>query len=156
MSGINFVTITGNLGADPELRMHGGGTAILKLRVATNDVWFDKEQKKQERTEWHRVTVFGKRAEGLSTFLKKGMFVSIVGSLRTTSYDKEGQKHYSTEIICDQLEVAPRGSRDSERAPVSVSAPFAPFDEVPPSAFARSRPANGRSAAASENIEIPF
>ena len=156
MSGINLVTISGNLGADPELRMAANNVAVLRLRVATNEVWFDKEEKKQERTEWHRLTVFGKRAEGLATFLKKGMFVSVVGSLRTNSYDKEGQKHYSTEIIVDQLTLPPKGRSDSATA--SSDAPFAPFDAVPPSAYGSARSSsNGRSPQATlASTDIPF
>ena len=138
--------------------MAAGGLAILKLRVATNEVWFDKEQKKQERTEWHRVTVFGKQAEGLAKFLKKGMFVSLVGSLRTSSYDKEGQKHYSTEIIADRLSVPPKGSsREMESA--AFDAPFAPFDAVPSSSgYGSGRSNNGRPAAQATlaSADIPF
>ncbi|HSO36206.1 MAG TPA: single-stranded DNA-binding protein, partial [Labilithrix sp.] len=103
MNGLNQVIIMGNLGADPELRMAAGGVAVLKMRVATNESWQDKSNQWQERTEWHRVTVFGKRAETLAKFLRKGMCVTVSGQIRTSSYEKEGQKHYSTEIIAMQV-----------------------------------------------------
>ena len=105
MDGLNKVMILGNLGADPELRMNPGGQAVLKLRVATNESWIDKEQVKQERTEWHRVTFFGRRAEGLAKFVRKGMKVFVEGRNQTSTYDKDGQKHYSTEIIADQMQM---------------------------------------------------
>lgn len=119
MDGINKVTLLGNLGADPELRSMPGGTCVLKLRVATNESWLDKDKKKQERTEWHRVAVFGKRAEGLATFVKKGMKVLIEGRNQTSSFDKDGQKHYSTEVIAEQVLVL-GSSRTSAFAPASM------------------------------------
>lgn len=100
-----MVTLLGNLGADAELKTTDKGAA-LKFRLATSSVWFDKENQKQERTEWHRVVVFGKRAESLAPHLKKGTKLFVTGELRTSSYDKEGQKHWSTEIVCDTLNFA--------------------------------------------------
>jgi single-strand DNA-binding protein len=96
--GFNRVMLLGNLGADPELRYTKGGQAIMKLRLATTERFKDQSGEWKDRTEWHRVTVWGKRAEGLSKFLTKGSSIFVEGSLRTSSYEKEGQKHYSTEI----------------------------------------------------------
>ena len=127
MDGLNKAFILGNLGADPELRMNPGGIAVLKMRVATNSTWIDKENVKQERTEWHRVTVFGKRAEGLAKFVRKGMKVFVEGRNQTSTYDKDGQKHYSTEIIADNVLVtgSPSSSRTAGEGAGS-DAPFAP------------------------------
>jgi single-strand DNA-binding protein len=126
MNGLNKVIIMGNLGADPELRMAVGGLAILKMRVATGESWLDKDGKWQERTEWHRVTVFGKRAETLAKFLRKGMFVTVDGSNRTSSYEKDGQKHYSTEVVAHAV-WSPDQPRSGEiAAGAGVDAPFAP------------------------------
>jgi single-strand DNA-binding protein len=139
MDGINKVTILGNLGADPELRVLPGGNSLLKLRVATNESWLDKDKNKQERTEWHRVTVFGRRAEALSKFARKGMKVFVEGRNQTSSYDKEGQKHYSTEVIGDQVLVFGAGHRSAESAAAAPhdDAPFAPLASQTNGAFSR-------------------
>ena len=154
MDGVNKVIVLGNLGADPELRMNPGGNAVLKLRVATNESWVDKENKKQERVEWHRVTVFGKRAEGLAKFVRKGMKVFVQGRNQTSTYDKDGQKHYSTEIIAEQVLVTgtPRSAdaqTDAGAAGAGADAPFAPYASATNGAF-------GRAPAAPAATEIPF
>lgn len=98
--GLNKVMLLGNLGADPELRYTQKGATVLHMRLATNESWIDKNTKDvQERTEWHRISVFGNNAEPLSRFLKKGDCVMVEGRLQTTSYEKEGVKHYSTDIV---------------------------------------------------------
>jgi len=125
MNGLNQVVIMGFLGADPELRMGAGGTAILKMKVATNESWQDKNNEWQERTEWHRVTVFGKRAETLAKFLRKGMCVTVGGAIRTSTYEKEGQKHYSTEIVAGQVYSPNQPTRRVDGG-ANEAAPFAP------------------------------
>src|ERR1700722_12050453 len=101
--GLNRVMLLGNLGADPELRVTPGGQAILKLRLATNETYLDKNNVRQERTEWHRVTVWGRRAEGLGKILKKGDTLFIEGRLQTSSYEKNGEKRYSTEVVANNV-----------------------------------------------------
>ena len=96
--GLNKVMLLGNLGADPELKMTQSGQAVLKLRLATTETYLDKNQTRQERTEWHSVTLWGKRGEALAKFLTKGERIFVEGSLRTSSYEKNGEKRYSTEI----------------------------------------------------------
>ncbi|HKR76794.1 MAG TPA: single-stranded DNA-binding protein [Rhodanobacter sp.] len=105
--GINKVIIVGNLGADPETRYTGSGTAITSLRIATSEQWTDKQSgEKQERTEWHRVKLFGKLAEIAGEYLKKGRQVYIEGSLRTDKYtDKDGIERYSTDIIANEMQM---------------------------------------------------
>lgn len=105
--GINKVIIVGNLGADPETRYTGSGTAITSLRIATSEAWTDKSSgEKQERTEWHRVKLFGKLAEIAGEYLKKGRQVYIEGSLRTDKYtDKDGVERYSTDIIGNEMQM---------------------------------------------------
>lgn len=105
--GINKVIIVGNLGADPETRYTGGGTAITSLRIATSEQWTDKQSgEKQERTEWHRVKLFGRLAEIAGEYLKKGRQVYIEGSLRTDKYtDKDGIERYSTDIIASEMQM---------------------------------------------------
>ncbi len=149
MNGINKAIVFGHLGADPELKQLPGGNTVLKLRIATNQVWFDKDNVKQERTEWHRVAVFGKRGEGLAKFVRKGMSVYVEGRNHTSSYEKEGQKHYSTEIIAEDVQVPGGQQRGaSDRVVSGADAPFAP-----------TTPMNGgyaRVPAALAATDIPF
>ncbi len=121
--GLNKVMLFGNLGADPELRVTPGGQAILKLRLATTESYLDKSNTRQERTEWHSVTVWGKRGEALAKILTKGMKVFIEGGLRTSSYEKEGQKHYRTDIVANNVILggAGRGAGDYPRDDVSAA-----------------------------------
>lgn len=101
--GLNQVNLLGNLGADPELRVTQGGQAILKLRMATTETYLDKNNARQERTEWHRITVFGKRGEGLARILTKGDRIFVSGRLQTSSYEKDGEKRYSTEVVATNV-----------------------------------------------------
>jgi single-strand DNA-binding protein len=105
--GINKVILVGNLGADPEVRYTAGGTAIASLSVATSEQWTDKQSgQKQERTEWHRVKLFGRLAEIAGEYLKKGRQVYVEGSLRTDKYtDKQGVERYSTDIVASDLQM---------------------------------------------------
>lgn len=103
--GVNKVILLGNLGNDPETQYLQSGTAVTKLSIATSESWKDKDGNKQERTEWHRVCAFGKLAEIMGEYLKKGSKVYIEGSLRTNKWEKEGQTHYTTEIIASELQM---------------------------------------------------
>jgi single-strand DNA-binding protein len=130
--GLNRVMLIGNLGADPDLRVTPGGQAILKLRLATNESYMDRNNVRQERTEWHRVTVWGRRAEALGKILTKGDSLFVEGRLQTSSYEKNGEKRYSTEVVASNIVLPGRGrgegggggaggggrpSRDSAEAP---------------------------------------
>lgn len=95
--GLNKVWLLGNLGQDPELKETQNGP-LLKLRIATSEVYFDRDYVRQERVEWHSVNIWGKRGEALAKFLKKGESVFIEGSIHTSSYERDGQKIYRTEI----------------------------------------------------------
>lgn len=101
--GLNMVSLLGNLGAEPELKQGPKGP-VLKLRLATDHSWKNKETNAIEtRTEWHSLTMFGTRAEKVAQYLHKGSRVMVTGHLRTSSYEKEGQKHFRTEVIVDDL-----------------------------------------------------
>jgi single-strand DNA-binding protein len=101
--GFNMVTLFGNLGADPELKLHEKGP-VLKMRLATSYSVLDKEKnQREERTEWHSLTMFGTRAEAVAKYLHKGSKILVQGRLQTHSYEKEGQKHYRTEVIVEEL-----------------------------------------------------
>ena len=110
--GINKVILVGNLGADPEVRYTASGTAITSLSVATSESWTDKQSgEKQERTEWHRVKLFGRLAEIAGEYLKKGRPVYVEGRLKTRKWtDKDGVEKYTTEIVADQMQLL--GSRE--------------------------------------------
>lgn len=105
--GVNKVILVGNLGNDPEVRYSASGTAIASLSIATSENWTDKQSgEKQERTEWHRVKMFGRLAEIAGEYLKKGRQVYIEGSLRTDKYtDKAGVEKYSTDIIASEMQM---------------------------------------------------
>ncbi|HET6726070.1 MAG TPA: single-stranded DNA-binding protein [Gammaproteobacteria bacterium] len=104
--GINKVILVGNLGADPDTRYTAGGSAITKIRIATTRAWKDKQTgEQQEKTEWHRITFFGRLAEIAAEYLRKGSQVYIEGRLETSTYEKEGQTHYSTDIIANEMQM---------------------------------------------------
>ena len=101
MAGINKVILIGNLGTNPELKYASGGGAILNLSIATSEAWTDKNTgQKQEKTEWHRVVLFGKLAELVSKYCNKGSKLYIEGKLQTRKWtNKEGKDQYTTEVI---------------------------------------------------------
>jgi len=105
--GVKKVILIGNLGADPETRAMPSGTTVANLRVATSESWRDKQTgEQQERTEWHRVALFGRLAEVAGEYLRKGSQVYIEGSLRTRKWqDKQGNDRYSTEIVGNDLQM---------------------------------------------------
>jgi single-strand DNA-binding protein len=103
MGSVNKVILVGNLGADPELKYTPSSRPLCNLRIATTEVYKDKSGQRQEKTEWHRVTVWGDQAENCNKYLSKGRSVYIEGRLQTRSYDKEGQKHYATDVVADRV-----------------------------------------------------
>lgn len=104
--GINKVILIGNLGADPETRYLPSGSAVTNVRLATSESWRDKQSgETKERTEWHQVVFFNKLAEIAGEYLKKGSKVYVEGSLRTRQWDKDGQKHYTTEIVASEMQM---------------------------------------------------
>jgi len=113
MASVNKVILLGNLGRDPETRYTTGGDAVTNLNIATSEQWKDKSGEKQERTEWHRVVLFGRQAEVAGEYPKKGRSVYIEGRLQTRKYtDKDGVEKYSTEIVADRMQLI-GGGRDS-------------------------------------------
>lgn len=114
--GLNRVMLLGNLGADPELKVTQGGS-VLKLRLATTENYLDRNNTRQERTEWHSVSLWGKRGEALAKILRKGERVFVEGSIRTTSYEKNGEKRYSTEINATNVVLNGRAEEQRREAP---------------------------------------
>jgi single-strand DNA-binding protein len=104
MASVNKVILVGNLGRDPEVRYTPSGQAVANFTVATNEAWTDKSGQKQERTEWHRVVVWGKAAENCGEYLSKGRQVYVEGRLQTREWtNKEGAKQYTTEVIANPV-----------------------------------------------------
>jgi single-strand DNA-binding protein len=104
MGSVNKVILVGNLGRDAELRYTPGGAAVATLNLATTEVWNDKGGQRQEKTEWHRVVLWGKQAESLQEYLTKGKQIYVEGRLQTRQWDdKEGNKRYTTEIKADRI-----------------------------------------------------
>jgi single-strand DNA-binding protein len=102
---INKVILIGNLGQNPEVKTSSSGQSICNLSIATNESWTDRNGQKQEKTEWHRVVVFGKLAELCGQYLQKGRQAYIEGKLQTRSWqDKEGQTRYTTEVVAQQVQ----------------------------------------------------
>ena len=104
MASVNKVILIGNLGRDPELRYTREGNGVANMNIATTDRWRDKEGNPQERTEWHRVVVWGKQAENCAQYLQKGRSVYVEGRLQTREWeDKEGNKRWTTEIVAQNV-----------------------------------------------------
>ena len=110
--GVNKVILIGNLGNDPDVRSTQSGTRVATLSIATTTARKDRDGNWQDKTEWHRVKLFGKTAETAERFLTKGSQVYIEGRLEYGSYEKDGVKHYTTDIICDDMQML--GGRGSE------------------------------------------
>src|SRR4051794_24164269 len=137
--GINKVILIGNLGADPEVRFTQGGQAVANFRIATSESWKDKNGQPQERTEWHRIVVWGKLAELCGEYLKKGRQAFIEGRLQTREWtDKEGKKNYTTEIVANNVQFLggrPDGAGAAAGGGASSgggNAPTPPADDAPP------------------------
>ena len=104
MGSVNKVILVGNLGRDAELRYTPGGAAVATLNMATTEVWNDKQGQRQEKTEWHRIILWGKQAESLQEYLTKGKQIYVEGRLQTRQWDdKDGNKRYTTEVKADRI-----------------------------------------------------
>ena len=149
MASINKVILIGNLGRDPETRFLPSGSAVANISVATTDTWKDKTSgEKKEATEWHRVVFFGRLSEIVVDYLKKGSQVYVEGRLQTRKYEKDGQDHYSTEIIADTMKML--GSR-------SGMGGGEPRETREPSAAGESRPAKKPAGQLQDmDDDIPF
>jgi single-strand DNA-binding protein len=146
MAGVNKVILVGNLGADPEIRYTTSGAAVANFRIATTESYKNKEGQKEEKTEWHRIVTFGKLAEICGEYLNKGKQVYVEGRIQTRQWeDKEGTTRYTTEIVCNQMQMlgrvgdkgsvpagAPPGeSSQTNEAKNEAKEDTADFDDVP-------------------------
>ena len=133
--GVNKVILIGNIGKDPETRYSAGGGAITNLTLATSESWKDKQSgEQQERTEWHRVALFGRLAEIAGEYLKKGSKVYIEGSLRTRKWqDQSGQDKYTTEIVANEMQMLDgRGSGQEYSASANTGSSAPRREEAAP------------------------
>jgi single-strand DNA-binding protein len=154
--GINKVILIGNLGADPETRAMPSGTTVANLRVATSESWRDKQTgEQQERTEWHRVALFGRLAEIAGEYLRKGSQVYIEGSLRTRKWqDKQGNERYSTEIVGNDLQML--GGRGGGGGAAGASGSESVSRSSAPAPSFAEESAGGGSRSEEFDDDIPF
>lgn len=131
---LNKAMIYGNLTRDPEMKSLPSGVQVTSFSIATNRVYNDRDGKKQEQVEYHNVVVFGKQAESSAKWLKKGSSAYVEGRLQTQSWEKEGVKHYRTEIVADRVQFGPRSEgsggnyqqSNAAGAPAQEAAPVMP------------------------------
>jgi len=127
---INKVILIGNLGADPDLRHTSNGTAVANFQIATNERWTNPNGEKEERTEWHRIVVFGRLGEICGEYLAKGKQVYVEGRLRTRNWeDRDGNQRYTTEIIATKMQMLGGSGSSAESEP--GPAEFPPEDDIP-------------------------
>lgn len=133
MASLNKVMLIGNLGKDPEVRFTASGQGVTSFSLATSEKFKDKTSGEWvERTEWHKVTLWGKLAELAGEYLSKGKTVYIEGRLQTRKYDKDGVTHYSTEIVGDKMEfLSPKGERSGGDATSAPKAGNTNYEEPP-------------------------
>lgn len=151
--GVNKVILVGHLGKDPEVKYLPSGSAVANVTIATSESWKDKQSgDKQERTEWHNVVFFGKLAEIVGEYLKKGAQAYVEGSLRTRKWqDKEGKDRYTTEIVASEMQML--GSKQGGGGGASAS-----YNSHEDSSSARGSAAPSASAGAPADFDddIPF
>jgi single-strand DNA-binding protein len=158
--GINKVILIGNLGADPETRYMPSGGAVTNLRLATSENWRDKTSgETQERTEWHRVVLFGKLAEVASEYLRKGSKVYIEGSLRTRKWQgQDGRDNYTTEIVANDMQMLDRREGSGPAAAAGTEPPIDDWEGGAPtrSSTRAVAPRSSPIPEADPNDDIPF
>lgn len=132
---VNVAIIVGNLGRDPEVRFTQSGRAVATLAVATNESWMGQDGNREERTEWHRVVVFGKSAEACGQYLAKGRQVCVQGRIQTRKWtDQNGQDRYTTEIVAQRVDFlgGAGGARASQESQEPGYADPSPSFQSPP------------------------
>ena len=155
--GVNKVALIGYLGADPENRKTAAGHSVTTFRIATTDTWTDREGQRQERTEWHRIVVWGKQGDNCAKYLSKGRRVYIDGRLQTRSWeDDSGNKRYTTEVIASQVMFLDGGEKSAaagagKRPAAAASEPQAPAYQSEPAFGGAESPSAGSS-----DTSMPF
>ena len=127
MGALNKVMLIGNLGANPEVRYTQGGKAVANFSIATNEKWTGKDGVAQEKTEWHKIVVWDKLAEICGKYLTKGKQVYIEGKLQTREWEKDGVRHWSTEIVASQMVMLGSNGEERHAADEPTPQPDIPF-----------------------------
>lgn len=130
--GVNKVILVGLVGKDPESKVMPNGNAVVNFSLATSESWKDKSGQQQESVEWHRCVCFGKLAEIIAQYVKKGSKLYLEGSLKTRSWEKDGVKQYATEIVINEMQMLdgkPQESSQPSQGRAVQSAPIADFDD---------------------------
>jgi single-strand DNA-binding protein len=164
MAGINKAIIIGNLGRDPEMRVTQSGKSVCNLAVATERTWNNKQtNERQSETEWHRITVWGAQGENCAKFLSKGRQIYVEGRLRTSSYEKDGVKHYTTEIVAEQVQFLGKksdfdgqGPNDSGQSGQPAQASSGQSGQASSGQPAQATGGNQNSAGHDPDDDIPF
>lgn len=155
MASVNKVILVGNLGRDPEMRYLPSGDAVATFSLATTETWKDKNGQRQEQTEWHRISMFGKQAEVAGQYLKKGSSVYIEGRLQTRKWtDKEGQERQTTEIRADRMQMLGGRSGGNAFEVMDDEGPQQPAQR--PQSAPSAKPAAASSGFDDFDDDIPF
>ncbi len=132
---LNRATIIGNLTRDPELKSLPSGVKVASFSVATNRVWYDQNKQKQEATDYHNIVAFGRPAETIAQYMKKGSSIYVEGRLQTRSWEQDGKKNYRTEIIAEKFQFGPKAGGTGVGPASSPSSPSSSSDEQEPPAI---------------------
>jgi single-strand DNA-binding protein len=152
--GVNKVILVGNLGADPEIRQSPNGSVVANLNIATGEAWKDQQGQLQERTEWHRVVMFGRTAEIARDYLRKGSKLYLEGRLQTRKWqDKNGQDRYTTEIVANEMQMLDRAAGEGS-GPSSRPSSGSGYESAPQSSPSSYAPPSGMDADFDD--DIPF
>lgn len=145
MGSMNKVLLLGNLGKDCEMRYTPSGAAVANFSIATTEVYTDRQEQRQEKTEWHRIVLWGKAAEAIHSYLVRGKQVLVEGSLQTRSWDdKDGNKKYTTEIKAQRVTLLGGGQKRDEAANGGAQEPYPDTDP------------DTRPADVADDSDIPF
>lgn len=133
--GINKVILVGNIGQDPEARYMPNGNAVTNCTLATSESWKDKNTgQQQEKTEWHRLTFYGKLAEIVAEYVRKGSKLYVEGKLQTRSWEQDGIKRYATDIICNEMQMLdgkPQGQQKQGEAGIPADVDSFEDSDIP-------------------------
>jgi single-strand DNA-binding protein len=151
VASVNKVILLGHLGRDPEVRYLPNSDAVCNFSIATTETWKDKSGEKQEKTEWHRIVLFRRIAEIAGEYLKKGSAVYVEGRLQTREWEKDGVKHYSTEIVGDRMQLLGKSNGQQQREQAGRD-----VETMAAAASSRSPPKTNTVGGADFDDDIPF
>lgn len=130
-SSKNYVCLLGNAGAGPEVSTIPSGTKVARVNLATNEYFTSKDGEKQQNTEWHRLVFWGKLADVAGSYIKKGSLIEVDGKLQTRSWEKGGERRYTTEVVVKELRLLSHAERAAEAGPAKSEVPVGVEDDLP-------------------------